>query len=40
MEANAIGIICVESECFDFGWSTLIAKESEWKAYYANLQTQ
>ena len=40
METNAIGVACVEPECFDFGWSTLIAKESEWKAYHANLQTQ
>ena len=40
MEANAIGVACVEPECCDFGWSTLIAKESEWKAYHANLQTQ
>ena len=40
MEASAIGVACVEPECFDFGWSTLIAKESEWKAYHANLQTQ
>ncbi len=29
MEANAIGVACVEPECFDFGWSILIAKESE-----------
>ena len=40
MEANAIGVACVEPECFDFGWYTLISKESEWKSYYANLQTQ
>ena len=40
MEANTIGVACVEPEYFEFGWSTLIVKDSEWKAYHANLQTQ
>ena len=40
MEAHTIWVACVEPGCFDFGWSTLIAKESEWKAYHASLQTQ
>ena len=40
IEANAIGITCVEPECGEFGWSTMIAKESEWKNYHAELQTE
>ena len=40
MEANGIGVAYVKPECFEFGWSTFIAKEREWKAYYVNLQTQ
>ena len=40
IEANAIGVACVELEFFEFGWSTLIAKESEWKACHVNLQMQ
>ena len=40
MEANVIGVSCVEPDCFEFGWSTLISKKSEWKTYHTNLQTQ
>ena len=40
IEANVIGITCVEPECEEFGWSTIIAKESEWKNYHAELQTE
>ena len=36
IEANAIGITCVEPECFEFGWSILIAKEIQWKCQTAD----
>ena len=40
MEAVTIGVACVEPEFFSFWLSTLITKESEWKAYHVNLQSQ
>ena len=38
MDVNAIGVACVDSECFEFGWSTLNGKESEWNTFHDNLQ--
>jgi hypothetical protein len=40
MEENAMTVACFENECDEFGFAVLLCKESEWKQYHANKQTE
>jgi hypothetical protein len=39
MEENALTVPCIETECYEFGWATLICKETEWRSYHADRLT-
>jgi hypothetical protein len=40
MEENAMTVACFENECDEFGFAVLLCKESDWKQYHANKQTE
>ena len=40
MEENAMTVACFQNQCGEFGYATLICKESEWRQYHADRLTE
>jgi hypothetical protein len=40
LEENALTVPCFENECDEFGYAVLLCKESNWKQYHAEKQTE
>jgi hypothetical protein len=40
LEENALTAPCFENECDEFGYAVLLCKESDWKQYHAEKQTE
>jgi hypothetical protein len=40
LEENALTVPCFENECDEFAYAVLLCKESDWKQYHADKQTE